>query len=64
MESTLEMGDYFLVNKFVYGIEIPFTSLYLFPLKSPQQGDVIVFIYPLEPDKDFIKRVIGVEGDG
>jgi signal peptidase I len=63
MEPTLEIGDYLLVNKFAYGIEIPFTSLHLFPLKSPHRGDVIVFIYPLEPDKDFVKRVIGVEGD-
>jgi signal peptidase I len=59
MEPTLEAGDYLLVNKFVYGIKTPFTSINLFPLKSPQRGDVIVFIYPLEPDKDFIKRVIG-----
>ena len=63
MEPTLEIGDQILVNKFIYGIKIPFTSFHLFPLKSPQRGDVIVFIYPLEPDKDFIKRVIGVGGD-
>ena len=63
MEPTLEIGDHLLVNKFIYGIKIPFTSINLFPLKNPQRGDVIVFIYPLEPDKDFIKRVIGVGGD-
>ena len=63
MEPTLEIGDYLLVNKFIYGIKIPFTSIHFFPWKSPQRGDVIVFIYPLEPDKDFIKRVIGVGGD-
>jgi signal peptidase I len=63
MEPTLEIGDRLLVNKFIYGIKIPFTSINLFPWKSPQRGDVIVFIYPLEPDKDFIKRVIGVGGD-
>jgi len=63
MEPTLEIGDHLLVNKFIYGIKIPFTSINLFPLKSPQRGDVIVFIYPPEPDKDFIKRVIGVGGD-
>ena len=63
MEPTLEIGDHLLVNKFIYGIKIPFTSIKLFPLKSPQRGDVIVFIYPPEPDKDFIKRVIGVGGD-
>ncbi len=63
MEPTLEIGDHILVNKFIYGTKIPFTNLSLFPWTSPQRGDVIVFIYPLEPDKDFIKRVIGVEGD-
>ncbi len=63
MEPTLEIGDHLLVNKFIYGIKIPFTSINLFPWKSPQRGDVIVFIYPQEPDKDFIKRVIGVGGD-
>jgi signal peptidase I len=63
MEPTLQIGDHLLVNKFIYGVKIPFTSLNLFPWKSPQRGDVIVFIYPLEPDKDFIKRVIGVGGD-
>ena len=63
MEPTLEIGDHLLVNKFIYGIRIPFTSISLFPWKSPQRGDVIVFIFPLEPEKDFIKRVIGVGGD-
>ncbi len=63
MEPTLAIGDHLLVNELIYGIKIPFTSIHLFPWKNPQRGDVIVFIYPLEPDKDFIKRVIGVEGD-
>jgi signal peptidase I len=63
MEPTLEIGDHLLVNKFIYGIKIPFTSIHLFPWKSLQRGDVIVFIFPLDPDKDFIKRVIGVGGD-
>jgi signal peptidase I len=63
MEPTLEIGDHILVNKFIYGIKIPFTSINLLPWKAPQRGNVIVFIYPLEPEKDFIKRVIGVEGD-
>lgn len=63
MEPTLEIGDHILVNKFIYGTKIPFTSINLFPWESPQRGDVMVFIYPLEPEKDFIKRVIGVGGD-
>lgn len=63
MEPTLQIGDHLLVNKFIYGIKIPFTSIHLLPWKSPQRGDVIVFIFPLDQDKDFIKRVIGVGGD-
>ena len=63
MEPTLKIGDHLLVNKFIYGIKVPFISISLSPWKSPQRGDVIVFIYPLDPDKDFIKRVIGVGGD-
>ncbi len=63
MEPTLLIGDHILVNKFIYGIKIPFTSVRLVPLKKPQRGDVVVFIYPLDPSKDFIKRVVAVEGD-
>lgn len=63
MEPTLEIGDHILVNKFIYGIKIPFTHLSFGAWEQPQKGDVIVFIYPLEPEKDFIKRVIGVPGD-
>jgi len=63
MEPTLEIGDHILVNKFIYGIKIPFTSINLFPWEKPKQGDVVVFIYPLERSKDFIKRVVAVEGD-
>jgi signal peptidase I len=63
MEPTLEIGDHILVNKFIYGVKIPFTSIQLFPLEKPKRGDVIVFIYPLDPSKDFIKRVVAVEED-
>jgi signal peptidase I len=63
MEPTLLIGDHLLVNKFIYGITIPFTDKKIFEFKNPKQNDVIVFKYPLEPKKDFIKRVIGTEGD-
>jgi signal peptidase I len=63
MEPTLLVGDYLLVNKFVYGIRIPYTSIKFFQFKKPRRGDVIVFIFPLDPSKDFIKRVIGTEGE-
>jgi signal peptidase I len=63
MEPTLLVGDYILVNKFIYGIRIPYTDIKFFQFKKPQRGDVIVFIFPLDPSKDFIKRVIGTEGE-
>jgi len=63
MEPTLLVGDYILVNKFIYGLRIPYTDTKFFQFKKPQRGDVIVFIFPLDPSKDFIKRVIGTEGE-
>ena len=63
MEPTLLVGDHILVSKFIYGVKIPFTRTTLIPVKEPGRDDVIVFIYPVEPDKDFIKRVIGLPGD-
>lgn len=63
MKETLQIGDHILVNKFVYGIKMPFTQKTLIPLDDPQRGDIVVFKFPEDPDKDFIKRVIGVGGD-
>ncbi len=63
MEPTLLIGDYLLVNKFTYGIRIPYTNIKFFRVKKPRRGDVIVFIFPMDPSKDFIKRVIGTEGE-
>lgn len=63
MESTLQVGDHIMVNKFIYGIRLPFTNKVIIPIKNPKRGDIIVFIYPVDPGKDFIKRVIGVAGD-
>ncbi len=63
MEPTLRIGDYLLVNKFIYGIRIPYTDMRLSAYEKPKRGDVIVFIYPVDPSKDFIKRVIGTEGE-
>lgn len=63
MEPTLQIGDHILVNKFIYGITIPFTHKKLLQLNQPKRGDVIVFVFPKDESKDFIKRVIGVEGD-
>lgn len=63
MEDTLVIGDCLLVNKFIYGIRVPFSDLRLPALRAPQRGDVIVFKFPEDRSKDFIKRLIGVPGD-
>jgi signal peptidase I len=63
MIPTLLVGDHIFVNKFVYGIRLPFMSYRLTEWSEPKHGDVIVFAYPHDPDKDYIKRVIGVPGD-
>jgi signal peptidase I len=63
MEPTLLVGDHLLVNKFIYGIRIPYTDIKFFQYKKPQRGDIIVFIFPKDRKKDFIKRVIAAEGE-
>lgn len=63
MEPTLLVGDHILVNKFIYGIRIPYTNIKFFQYKKPGRGDIIVFIFPKDRSKDFIKRVIGMEGE-
>jgi len=63
MEDTLLVGDHILVNKFIYGERIPYTDIRLFDIRHPKRGEVVVFIYPKDESKDFIKRVVGVEGD-
>jgi signal peptidase I len=63
MEDTLAIGDHILVNKFIYGTKIPFTDKRILTIRDPRRGDVVVFEYPEDPSKDFIKRVIGTPGD-
>lgn len=64
MLETLQIGDQILVNKFIYGVKIPFTNgKTLIPVKDPEKGDIVVFKYPEDPTKDFIKRVVAVAGD-
>ncbi|MBI5708942.1 MAG: signal peptidase I [Candidatus Eisenbacteria bacterium] len=63
MLNTLLVGDFLFVNKFEYGPKLPFTQVRLPGLRPPHRGDVIVFQYPQDPSKDFIKRCIGVGGD-
>jgi signal peptidase I len=63
MIPTLLIGDHILVNKFIYGTTIPFTDKRILILRNPEKGDIIVFKYPENPKKDFIKRVIATGGD-
>ena len=64
MLETLQIGDQILVNKFIYGVKIPFTNgKTLIPVKDPQRNDIVVFKYPEDPSKDYIKRVVAVAGD-
>lgn len=63
MKETLQIGDHILVNKFIYGVKLPFINKTIIPIKNPKRGDIIVFIFPEDPEKDFIKRVIAIGGD-
>ena len=62
MYPTVEINDHIFVNKFIYGIHIPFTTTKLFAWRKPKRGEIIVFIQPCTPDRDYIKRVIATEG--
>lgn len=62
MEDTLLVGDFLLANKFIYGIRIPFTNIRLPALREPKIGDVLIFQYPKDPSRDFIKRVVARPG--
>ncbi|HNS15895.1 MAG TPA: signal peptidase I [Syntrophorhabdaceae bacterium] len=63
MEPTLLIGDHLLVNRLSYVVKVPFTDIVIFELDKPDRGDVVVFRYPVDRSKDFIKRVIAKEGD-
>ncbi len=63
MKPTLKVGDHLLVNKFTYGVKLPFTRKTLVPIDDPERGEIVVFTYPVDRTKDFIKRVVGVAGD-
>lgn len=63
MESTLLIGDHLLVNKFIYGTPLPFSDRRILKIHDPRRGEIIVFRYPENPRKDFIKRCQGLPGD-
>ncbi len=63
MKETLQIGDHILVNKFIYGVKIPYLQKTIISFKEPRREDIVVFEFPEDPEKDFIKRVVGVAGD-
>lgn len=63
MIPTLLVGDHIFVNKFVYGLRVPFSNAWFVQWGEPERGDVIVFRFPGDTSKDFIKRVVGLPGD-
>jgi len=63
MMDTMLVGDYILVNKFLYGPELPLTDYRLPALRHPERGDIIVFKYPQDEKRDFIKRIVGLPGE-
>ncbi|MCI0483930.1 MAG: signal peptidase I [candidate division NC10 bacterium] len=63
MIPTLQVGDHILVSKFTYGVRIPVLDTWLLGPRAPRRGDIIVFKYPHDESRDFIKRVIGLPGE-
>lgn len=63
MRPNLLVGDFILVNKFAYGLRLPVLHTKIFSLGEPERGDSVVFRFPPEPKKDYIKRLIGLPGD-
>ncbi|MBI4925028.1 MAG: signal peptidase I [Bdellovibrio sp.] len=69
MIPTLLVGDHIFVNKFAYGLRVPFSdwfnreSIYIIKRDPPKRGDIVVFIYPKDESLYYIKRVVGIAGD-
>ena len=63
MRPGLVKGDFILVNKFAYGIRTPIINNVLIPTGQIERGDVVVFNYPVQPEMNYIKRIVGLPGD-
>src|SRR6186997_1549313 len=63
MKPNLLVGDHLLVNKFIFAPTAISFERAILPMRSIQRGDIIVFKFPEEPERDFIKRTIGLPGD-
>lgn len=63
MTPTLPVGDFIFVNKTAYGIRAPFTNQTVIKMGEPKRGDIVVFHFPVNPNVDFVKRIVGLPGD-
>jgi signal peptidase I len=63
MLPSLLVGDFILVNKYTFGVRIPVLNKKIIDVNQPKRGEVMVFRYPEDPSKDFIKRIVGLPGD-
>jgi signal peptidase I len=63
MIPSLEIGDHIFVNKLIYGVRVPFSESKILDVRAPRRGEIVVFVYPCDESKDFIKRIVAVEGD-
>ena len=63
MIPTFQVGDRIFVNKFIYGAKVPFLNMNLPAVRQPKRGDIVVFVAPDSPEKDFVKRLIAVGGE-
>jgi signal peptidase I len=63
MEPTLLVGDYLIANRLSYVVKVPFTDIVVLTLGEPERGDIIIFRYPKDRSKDFVKRVVAKPGD-
>jgi signal peptidase I len=63
MENTLEIGDYIIANKFLYGLRLPWSGQRVLPIRTPRRGDVVIFHFPGDRSQDFVKRLVGLPGE-
>lgn len=63
MYPTLEINDHIFVSKFIYGVRVPMSSSKIFQVRAPKRGEVAVFLWPCNHDKDYIKRIVALAGD-
>lgn len=63
MYPTLEINDHIFVSKFIYGVRVPMSSRKILQVRAPKRGEVAVFLWPCNHDKDYIKRIVALAGD-